>query len=111
MPRLYIYTLKCHEQEDVSGCDNPYLARVEDNSEQTIWGPIRVCKKWIKPVNVFQDFDDAINIKLLEKDYDSPDDDLGTHTAHASDVDQGEQTWMYTGDDAKYEVKWEVKAQ
>lgn len=109
MPHLRLRTLHCHQTEDFTGADEPYL-RVQG---AVVWGPSSLNNGQVanlSPVALIPFFGLA-TIELFDQDTDGifdPDDFLGALTASHAQAGQGAQSGQFTGDGASYTLVYEV---
>lgn len=103
---LRLVSLECVRQEDFTGTDEPYL-RVDGNR---VWGPVNlgagqtVDLRGVSPFAIRP----RVAIDLFDEDFPDDDDHLGRTFARHGQAGQGGQTHTFTGDGAKYHLKYEV---
>lgn len=97
MPILKVMSIKCHEQEDLTGDDDAYIVI----NGRKFWGPKSMDTGQTRKINRVYEFNHKAVIKLYEEDWD-PDDFLGQHTVTRQDA--GEQELRFAEDGADYSI-------
>lgn len=100
MPICRLYRITCHEQEDWSGDDHPYI---KVNGE-IVWGSKRMDVEQTHEIDVDCLFNHRAKVTLYERDDWDPDDFLGEHVVTRADIGKGEQEIPFAEDDASYSI-------
>lgn len=105
MATLQLISLYCHETEDWTGADEPYL-RVNGVE---VWNGTLNDEEGV-PLGIDVSFNQQTTIKLFDEDFGWFDDDdfLGSVPVTTEQIGQGELTAFFSGDGANYELTYQV---
>lgn len=104
MPILRVLSIRCHEQEDWTGDDDPYI-RINGID---FWGPKSMDTGQTRIINKSHSFSHRAIIKLYEQDDVDPDDYLGEQIVTRNHIGRGEIELPFKEDDANYSIWVEV---
>ena len=100
MPICRLIRITCHEQEDWTGDDEPYIKI----NGKVVWGPKDMRKGETREIYRDYQFNHRARVALYERDDWDPDDFLGEHVITRADIDKGEQAFSFMEDGANYTI-------
>ena len=106
MPICRLIRITCHEQEDYTGRDHPYITV----NGKRLWGPKGMRKEETREILRNYQFPRRAKVRLYEQDDYEPDDFLGEHEITRADIGEGEQEYTFAEDGANYSIWIEVFA-
>ncbi|MGX1274895.1 hypothetical protein [Streptomyces phaeoluteigriseus] len=104
--QVHFAILRCHEQEDTFGDDNPVIRW---NGQETWSGPQLDSESEINTDHfvLFGDADPGV-VSLTERDWPDADDHLGHHAIRKDEVGEGWHRAIFRSDEASYHLDYEV---
>lgn len=104
MPICRLIRITCHEQEDYTGKDHPYITV----NGKHVWGPTGMEEGETREIRSNYRFPRRAWVRLYEQDDYESDDFLGEHIITRTDVGQGEREYTFAEDGANYSIWIEV---
>ena len=100
MPICRLIRITCHEQEDWTGKDHPYITV----NGKRVWGPMGMEEGETREILRNYQFPRRALVRLYEQDDYESDDFLGEHEITRANVAQGEQEFTFAEDEANYSI-------